>query len=231
MKVQKTFAKSLKLAISKTKRPPIIVPEDYPTAWKSIYIVTVVAIMSTFTSKCILPMVYPYMTQLVPDSTQETYGYIISIGNACGAFSGIIAGFLSNRFSSTTGALIFSKVIAIAAGIVYFFIGSFSTGKLVAFFVSVGLFGISSGAQTQYKTHIAMASRDFDRAKAMGWAALASTAGLILGPLPTVGGSQEVLTNNLVEEPNEKISFDKLPAIICMIANLVVNFVNLVIGT
>uniref|UniRef100_A0A914CQJ4 Uncharacterized protein n=1 Tax=Acrobeloides nanus TaxID=290746 RepID=A0A914CQJ4_9BILA len=181
MKVQKAFAKSLKLAISKTKRPPIVVPEDYPTAWKSIYIVTIVAIMGTFTLQCIIPMVYPYMKQLIPDTTQETYSYLISIGNACGAFSGIIAGFLSNRFGSTTGALIFSKVLAIAAGIVYFFIESFSTGKLVAFFVSVGLFEISSGAHTQYKTHIAMASRDFDRPKAMGWAALAGSVGLILG--------------------------------------------------
>uniref|UniRef100_A0A914DJS8 Major facilitator superfamily (MFS) profile domain-containing protein n=1 Tax=Acrobeloides nanus TaxID=290746 RepID=A0A914DJS8_9BILA len=167
---------------SVAKRPPIIVPEDYPTSWKSIYIVTIVAIMGTLTTYCVMPMVYPYMKKLIPEATEETYGYMISISNACNAFSSIMAGFISNRFSSTKGALIFSKVLAILAGIVYFFIGTLSMGKLLAFFVSVGLFAVSSGAHTQYKTHIAMASKEVDRSKAMGWAALATSAGLILGP-------------------------------------------------
>uniref|UniRef100_A0A914DMD8 Major facilitator superfamily (MFS) profile domain-containing protein n=1 Tax=Acrobeloides nanus TaxID=290746 RepID=A0A914DMD8_9BILA len=278
-------------AISKTfdKRPPTIIPEDTPTAWKSIYIVTLVAILGTFTTNCIMPMVYPYMKKLMPETTEESYSYILSISHACGAFSSIIAGYLSNRFGSTTGALIFAKVIAIAAGIEYFFIGTLATGKMVAFYISTGLFG----AHNQYKTHIAMASREVDRPKAMGWAALAVSLGLILGPLlqlvftrigypgwnfifgtklnlytvpvlitlgisfigvillifcfdgkmrvrrkesipmesvSTVSDSYEILTDT-IEEPNEKISFDKIAAVICMIANLVSNFVSLVITT
>ena len=65
---------------------------------------------------------------------------------------------------------------------------------MVAFYISTGLFGVSSGlykfglkkrilgAHNQYKTHIAMASREVDRPKAMGLAALAVSFGLILGP-------------------------------------------------
>uniref|UniRef100_A0A914EL42 Major facilitator superfamily (MFS) profile domain-containing protein n=1 Tax=Acrobeloides nanus TaxID=290746 RepID=A0A914EL42_9BILA len=175
MQKVKQYGSSISQTISKTfaKRQPIIIPEDTPTTWKSIYIVTLVAIMGTFTTNCIMPMVYPYMKKLMPETTEESYSYIVSISNACEAFSSIIAG----------GALIFAKVLAIAAGIEYFFIGTLATGKMVAFYISIGLFGISSGAHNQYKTHIAMASREVDRPKAMGWAALAVSFGLILGPL------------------------------------------------
>ena len=58
------FIKILGMLQSVAKRPPIIVPEDYPTSWKSIYIVTIVAIMGTLTTYCVMPMVYPYMKKV-----------------------------------------------------------------------------------------------------------------------------------------------------------------------
>uniref|UniRef100_A0A914E4A8 Major facilitator superfamily (MFS) profile domain-containing protein n=1 Tax=Acrobeloides nanus TaxID=290746 RepID=A0A914E4A8_9BILA len=180
----KKLSKELKIVVSKSvaKRAPIFIPENTPTAWKSIYIVTLVAMLGKLTSDCIILMVYPYMKKLVPETTEETNGYIMSTSNACAAFSSIITGYLSDRFGTTTGALIFAKVLALAAGIEYFFIETLPTGKIAAFFIGISLFSISIGAHTQYKTHIAMASKEKDRSKAMGWAALAVSIGLILGP-------------------------------------------------
>uniref|UniRef100_A0A914D0Q6 Major facilitator superfamily (MFS) profile domain-containing protein n=1 Tax=Acrobeloides nanus TaxID=290746 RepID=A0A914D0Q6_9BILA len=143
----KKLSKELKIALSKiwAKRAPIFIPEDTPTAWKSIYIVTLVAMLGKLTSDCIMPMVYPYMKKLVPETTEVTNGYIISTSNACAAFSCIITGYLSDRSCTTTGALIFAKVVALAAGIEYFFIGTLATGKLAAFFIGMSLFSISIG--------------------------------------------------------------------------------------
>lgn len=47
-----------------TKRSPLIVPENYPTIWKSIYIATLVAIMGVLTNQCVIPMVYPYLKKV-----------------------------------------------------------------------------------------------------------------------------------------------------------------------
>uniref|UniRef100_A0A914DV42 Major facilitator superfamily (MFS) profile domain-containing protein n=1 Tax=Acrobeloides nanus TaxID=290746 RepID=A0A914DV42_9BILA len=151
------------------------------TRWKSIWVSTIVAFIESITASSLTPSVWPYMQQLNPSSTETYYGVlrgVYSLGNVVAA---TVAGYLSNRFNQTKSAMILAKSIAIVSAIAFILIEVISAWQMALFLVFQLLLGASVGTATVYRTHIAMASTEEDRSKAVGISQMANALGFVSG--------------------------------------------------
>ncbi|KAI1712372.1 major facilitator superfamily domain-containing protein [Ditylenchus destructor] len=73
--------------------------------------------------------------------------------------------------------------MAILSCLLYIFVEIVEGGRRWVFFAFELFLGISSGSAKMYKTHVAMASTEIDRTKAVGLCSLAPGIGLMAGPL------------------------------------------------
>uniref|UniRef100_A0A915D658 Uncharacterized protein n=1 Tax=Ditylenchus dipsaci TaxID=166011 RepID=A0A915D658_9BILA len=160
-----------------------VVPEtkEWKTNWKSIYIVSLVAFIGSIHQNSI--MVWPYLQLLDKTATESFYGALRSVSGIGGAVSSLAAGIISNRLQDTRWAMVFGKSMALVSCLLYLSIEVMSSGRKLAFFLFELFLGISFGAANIYRTHIAMASTEEDRPKAVGICSLAPAIGLLFGPL------------------------------------------------
>ncbi|KAI1715834.1 major facilitator superfamily domain-containing protein 8 [Ditylenchus destructor] len=161
-------------------------PASYPenewrTNWKSIYIVTLVAFISEV-NRYSTP-IWAYLHQL-DSSVSESFNGVLGSSAGFGIMlSAIGAGFVSNRLQDTKWAMIFAKVLAISSYLLYLSFELINNGTKWAFLAFQFLCGLSIGSANIYKTHVAMASTEVDRPKAVGVANLGPTIGFIAGPI------------------------------------------------
>src|SRR5690606_28415923 len=111
------------------------------------------------------------------------YGILRGLWSLGVVLASISTGYISNKIENTSYAIIFGEVCAIVSAIAYFCIEIVPNGQTAFFIVFEFLFGISTGAIGTYKTHVAMASSEKDRSKAIGVNMFASAGGFVAGAL------------------------------------------------
>ncbi|KAI1710004.1 major facilitator superfamily domain-containing protein [Ditylenchus destructor] len=154
---------------------------EWRTNWKSIYIVTLVAFISEV-NRYSTP-IWAYLHQL-DSSVSESFNGVLGSASGFGIMlSAIGSGFVSNRLQDTKWAMIFAKVLAITSYLLYLSFELINNGTKWAFLAFQFLCGLSIGSANIYKTHVAMASTEVDRPKAVGIANLGPTIGFIAGPI------------------------------------------------
>nr|CAD2177563.1 unnamed protein product [Meloidogyne enterolobii] len=148
------------------------------TNWKSIYIVAIVA----------------FITSLEYAATNDwnyffgpfCYNYFLWYFTYCWGLSGgistILAGWLCNRWKDTRQVLIISK-LSILLSTLFFLAAELVKGfAFNAFFLCYKFFmGIASGGGSMSRTHVAMASTEKDRDKAIAITSLLPAVGLLVG--------------------------------------------------
>lgn len=78
--------------------------------------------------------------------------------------------------------MVFAKVMAIVSCLIYMRIETWRGGRKAMFVLFELFLGISVGAAGTYRCHIAMASTEKDRPKAVAICSLAPAVGLLVGP-------------------------------------------------
>ncbi|KAI1720641.1 major facilitator superfamily domain-containing protein 8 [Ditylenchus destructor] len=154
---------------------------EWRTDWKSIYIVTLVAFIGAIHQNCV--MVWPYLQLLDPTATEGFYGLLRSISSVGGVTSALAAGYISNLLQDTKWPMVFAKAMALVSCLLYMTIEVMQADRKWAFFLFELFLGISMGAANVFRTHIAMASTEADRSKAVGICSLAPAIGLLIGPM------------------------------------------------
>ncbi|CAD5224634.1 unnamed protein product [Bursaphelenchus okinawaensis] len=163
------------------------IKEEAKTDWKSIYVVTLVAFIGSVHTHCIAPGIWPYMKMMEPGVSENFYGLLHSVASFGTVFTALIAGYVSNVKKDTKAPMVFGKVMAIFSCILYLMIELMNRHERLGMFLLFELLlGISGGAAQIYRTHIAMASTEKDRPRAVGISSLAPAIGLFIGPVGQV---------------------------------------------
>ncbi|KAI6213749.1 hypothetical protein M3Y94_00188200 [Aphelenchoides besseyi] len=158
------------------------------TDWRSIYIAALVALIGSIHTHIIGPALWPYMRLLIPGVTENYYGLLQSISSTGIVISGLMAGLSSNLLRNTRPPMIFGKLMAIISCGLYMMIELVDVdGRRAAFALFELTLGISIGAANIYRAHVAMASTEKDRPKAVAICSLAPSVGIFLGPLAQIG--------------------------------------------
>uniref|UniRef100_A0A914N6I5 Major facilitator superfamily (MFS) profile domain-containing protein n=1 Tax=Meloidogyne incognita TaxID=6306 RepID=A0A914N6I5_MELIC len=150
------------------------------TNWKSIYIVAIVAFITSLEYAATND--WNYFCQLDPSATITFYGILRTVGGLSGGISTILAGWLCNRWKDTRQVLIISK-LSILLSTLFFLASELVKGfAFNAFFLCYKFFmGIASGGGSMSRTHVAMASTEKDRDKAIAITSLLPAVGLLVG--------------------------------------------------
>lgn len=131
-----------------------------------------------------------YIQQVNPLLSETTFGILQGLLSLMIALSSIFAGFISNHFANVSFPIIIGHGFALASCITYFCIEIISDSKTIFFIFFHLLFGFAQGLTGIYKVHIAMASSEKDRAKAIGFATFAPAFGYLIGALLQLGFTQ-----------------------------------------
>ncbi|CAD5231831.1 unnamed protein product [Bursaphelenchus xylophilus] len=154
------------------------------TDWRSIYVVTLVAFIGSVHTHCIAPGVWPYMKMMDPAVTENFYGLLHSVASFGTVLTALIAGYISNVKQDTKWPMVFGKAMALFSCVLYLMIELMNRTERLGMFLMFEFFlGMSMGAAQIYRTHIAMASTEKDRPRAVGISSLAPAIGLFLGPV------------------------------------------------
>ncbi|KAH7717270.1 Protein Y53G8AR.7 a [Aphelenchoides avenae] len=159
------------------------VKEVGTTNWRSIYVLTLVAFISTIHAICIIPGVWPYLQKMDPTATETFYGWLRTTSSFGSVVATLSTGWIANKLLNTKGPLIFSKAMAVISCGVYLFVEVFTTGRRAAFLVFELLLGIAVGSSHIARAHIAAVSTEKDRPKAIAITSLAPSMGLFLTPI------------------------------------------------
>ncbi|KAF7635242.1 hypothetical protein Mgra_00005357 [Meloidogyne graminicola] len=190
----------------------IISSQILKTNWKSIYIVAIVAFISSL--EFAASNDWNYFCQLDSSATITFYGILRTVGGLSAGISTLISGWLCNKLKDTRQILILSKLlIFVATG---FFLGAeLVYGFLFyTFFLCYKIFmGIATGGGSMARTHVAMASTEIDRDKAIALTTLLPSIVINAG------------TNN--KNINNKYSFDLIAVLICCYTQLVISLAML----
>ncbi|KAH7721578.1 Protein Y53G8AR.7 a [Aphelenchoides avenae] len=162
-------------------------PDGFETNWRSIYIVTLVAFIGAVHQNCIAPSVYPYLQKMDSSATEMFYGYLRSASAVGSVSSAVAAGYISNRLRDTKWPMVFAKAVAIVSCLIYMRIETWHGGRKAMFMIFELFLGISVGAAGIYRCHVAMASTERDRPKAVAICSLAPAIGLLVGPASQLG--------------------------------------------
>ncbi|KAH7702619.1 SRSX-34 protein [Aphelenchoides avenae] len=142
------------------------------TNWRSIYVLTLVAFISTIHAICIIPGIWPYLQKMDPTATETFYGWLRTTSSFGSVIATLSTGWIANKLLDTKGPLIFSKAMAVISCGVYLFVEVFTTGRRAAFLVFELLLGIAVAVSTEK-----------DRPKAIAITSLAPSMGLFLTPI------------------------------------------------
>lgn len=123
------------------------------------------------------------MQEINPSLSESLYGILRGLWSLGVVLASISTGYISNKVENTSYAIIFGEAVAILSAIAYFCIEIVHNGQTAFLIVFQILFGISTGAIGTYKTHVAMASSEKNRSKAIGVVMFAPAAGYIAGAL------------------------------------------------
>ncbi|KAI1705083.1 major facilitator superfamily domain-containing protein [Ditylenchus destructor] len=213
-------------------------PEEWRTDWKSIYIVTLVAFVSEVHRHS--TAIWPYLKQLDPTATESFNGLLRSTSGSGILISALTAGYVSNKLKDTKWAMIFAKTLAICSCLLFLCIELLKDGRKWAFLAFEFFFGLSIGSANIYKAHVAMASTEADRPRAVGICSLAPGIGFIAGPAISNGilnssDSKSTIDSTVgstavLDEPLSK--FDCVAVVVCLFTKAaatitIINFATL----
>uniref|UniRef100_A0A915D831 Uncharacterized protein n=1 Tax=Ditylenchus dipsaci TaxID=166011 RepID=A0A915D831_9BILA len=116
------------------------------------------------------------------DATEKFFGYSRSVSSMGNIAAVSIAGYISNRLSNTSPLMIGGQFSALVACFLYVSLNSFPVAPGYIYLSSDLFFGISTGAVSIWRAHVAMTSTEKDRAKAFSMAGLAIFLGMTFGP-------------------------------------------------
>ncbi|KAH7702216.1 Protein W03C9.6 [Aphelenchoides avenae] len=153
------------------------------TDWNSVYLLTVVAFLTTLHMFSIIPIMWPYLQKMDPSATENFYGWLRSMHSLGMVAAVVTSGWLANHLLNTKVPLLVSRVVAVASCLVFLCIETYDSGRRTAFIVFELLFGIQMGASHAYKAHIAAVSTEADRSKAIAMTSLAPAIGIFLTPI------------------------------------------------
>uniref|UniRef100_A0AC35EZ62 Major facilitator superfamily (MFS) profile domain-containing protein n=1 Tax=Panagrolaimus sp. PS1159 TaxID=55785 RepID=A0AC35EZ62_9BILA len=181
--VFKNILKSLSLKSKKLESiNSKIIKEKSDTDWRSIYIATFVALISSIQGFSIIPILWPYIKFINPEISEIANGAFQGASALGNAIASIFSGYLVNKTSNTKPALIISRILAIFSTFIYFGIELNSKSAIYLMIAYQLLMGISFGFGNVYRTHIAMATKESERSKGYGLSNLSYSLGTILGP-------------------------------------------------
>ena len=123
------------------------------------------------------------MQEINPSLSESLYGILRGLWSLGIVLASTSAGYISNKLGNTSYAIIFGEIVSILSAIAYFCIELVHNGQTAFLIIFEVLFGISIGATGIYRAHVAMASSEKDRSKAIGVAMFAPAVGYIAGAL------------------------------------------------
>ncbi|KAH7721580.1 Protein Y53G8AR.7 a [Aphelenchoides avenae] len=170
---------------------PILMPRPHRAAtdWRSIYIITILTFLGAIQMTTLSVNFWPYLKSMDSQGTETFFGYMrstASIGNMCAA---VLAGYCSNLLSDTKPAMIIGKMLAIVACFLYLSVEVFSSGRRFVLLATELFVGFSMGSVGIARAHVAQASTETDRSKAISTVSLAVTIGVSVGPLLSIAFS------------------------------------------
>uniref|UniRef100_A0AC34GVG6 Major facilitator superfamily (MFS) profile domain-containing protein n=1 Tax=Panagrolaimus sp. ES5 TaxID=591445 RepID=A0AC34GVG6_9BILA len=181
-KILNTFtSKPEKLIFEKSENEKDEKPKS-DTDWRSIYIATFVALISSIQGFSIIPILWPYIKFINPEISEIANGAFQGASALGNAVASLFSGYLVNKTSNTKPALIISRILAICSTFIYFGIELNSTTAIYLMIAYQLLMGISFGFGNVYRTHIAMATKESERSKGYGLSNLSYSLGTIIGP-------------------------------------------------
>ena len=121
------------------------------------------------------------MQEINPSLSESLYGLLRGIWSLGIVLASTSAGYISNKLGNTSYAIIFGEIASILSAVAYFCIELVHNGQTAFLIVFELLFGISIGATEIYRAHVAMASSEKDRSKAVGVSMFASAIGYVAG--------------------------------------------------
>ncbi|KAE9553921.1 hypothetical protein FO519_002847 [Halicephalobus sp. NKZ332] len=158
-------------------------PTEFKTNWKSIFVITVVAFVGQLQAAAIIPQIWPYMQEINPSLSESLYGLLRGTWSLGIVLASTAAGYVSNKLENTNYAIMFGEIVSILSCVAYFCIELVENGQTAFLIVFELLFGISTGATGIYRAHVAMASSEKDRSKAVGISMFAPALGYVVGAL------------------------------------------------
>uniref|UniRef100_A0A183CR13 MFS domain-containing protein n=1 Tax=Globodera pallida TaxID=36090 RepID=A0A183CR13_GLOPA len=161
-----------------------LAPKCPGTDWPSIYVSTLVAFIGAIHHNSV--MVWPFLQLVDPTANETFYGFLRSISGLGTVLTAMVAGYVCNRTANTRSSMIVGKLLALLSCSIYLCIelAPPSVARVHLLFILFELFlGASVGAANMLRTHVAHASTEADRAKAIGVVSLAPAVGLIVGPV------------------------------------------------
>ncbi|CAD5232749.1 unnamed protein product [Bursaphelenchus xylophilus] len=152
------------------------------TDWRSIYILTIVGFLGSFKIAAMSSGLWAYMKLVDPEVTESFYGALHSTANFSNLFMSLLAGILCNKLGDTKLCIVIGKSLWIFAVVSYLAVELMPHNAKFWFLSMEVCFGLSMGLMSVSRTHVAMASTEKERPRAVSLMTLSITVGMAVGP-------------------------------------------------
>ncbi|CAD5227691.1 unnamed protein product [Bursaphelenchus xylophilus] len=156
------------------------------TDWRSIYILASTGFLMTFRVSAMGSALWPYMKLINPSMEESFLGAMSSLENFFNLSVSFLAGVLCNKLNDTKICTVLGVIFYICSVISYLSVELVPQFDKPLFMTMNICFGLAVGLTSVSRTHIAMASTEHDRPKAMSIYSLACSTGMGVGPILTI---------------------------------------------
>ncbi|CAD5221071.1 unnamed protein product [Bursaphelenchus okinawaensis] len=159
------------------------------TDWRAVYILTSIGLLMTFRVSSMNSGIWAYMQKINPKIEESFYGAITSAENVVNLVTSFTAGVVCNKLSDTKLCTVTGMVCFLLSVICYLVVEIMPSFDKLLFMGSQITFGFAMGLTSVARTHLAMASTEEDRPKAMSFFHVATSAGMGVGPFLTIAAA------------------------------------------
>ncbi|CAD5221073.1 unnamed protein product [Bursaphelenchus okinawaensis] len=159
------------------------------TDWRSVYILTSIGFLMTFRVSAMGSGIWAYMQLINPKIEESFYGAMTSAENVVNLTMSFVAGVVCNRLNDTKLCTVIGLICYMLSVISYLSVEVLPSLDKLLFMGSQTCFGLAMGFTSVSRTHLAMASTEEDRPKAMSFFSIASSIGMSVGPFLTIAAA------------------------------------------
>ncbi|CCD65647.1 MFS domain-containing protein [Caenorhabditis elegans] len=156
--------------------------DDRLTNWRLIITAAVVSCLNAVENSVLGIGEWPYMREIDPNATAQFFGLATSASKCGHAVFALIFSIWSYKTSSVKIPLIASRLIAIAACMIYLTIEYVKTDKRYVLMAVYTLLGIANSGGTVLRGYVTLCSSNEDRPRAFAALGLSFIFSIIVGP-------------------------------------------------
>ncbi|EGT47539.1 hypothetical protein CAEBREN_19641 [Caenorhabditis brenneri] len=157
--------------------------EEVRTDWKGILVASVIIFLAAVENAIVGIGEFPYMQEIDKESTNEFFGYAMSVSRVTQAISALVFAMICRTRQSYRSPLIVGRLIALLACILYLNVEHLKGGRRYLMAVCYSLFCTASGSNVIIRSYVSAVSSHSDRSDAFSLFNGAYMLATVIGPM------------------------------------------------